>query len=352
MIMTKLNLPLQQAPGSICILRLSALGDITHTLPVFYTLKAAWPDTRITWIIGKTEYEMVKDIDGVEFIVFDKKAGLAGFKSVKQQLKNRKFDVLLHMQMSLRSSLVSLLVKADIKLGFDKARAKDLQWLFTNHKIEARNQQHVIDSFFGFTEALGIENKQYQWDIPIPDVAVRFADQYIKNKPTLVISPCSSKAYRNWTCEGYAAIADYAVEHHGMQVILTGGPSTIEKEYGQCIERKSQQPLINLIGQTRIKELLAILDKASVVIAPDSGPAHFCTAVDTPVIGLYATTNPDRARPYNSEKWLINKYPDAISKKYGQAISELPWGTRVRDAGTMELITIDDVKTMLDNFMA
>jgi heptosyltransferase I len=350
--MTKVKLPFTTAPNSICLLRLSALGDITHTLPIFHTIRQAWPDTKITWIIGKTEHELVKDLDGVEFIVFDKNAGLAGYKAVKHQLNNRKFDVLLHMQMSLRSSLVSLLVKSDIKLGFDKQRAKDLQWLFTNHKISHKEQQHVIDSFFGFTEALGIKEKHYKWDVPIPKSAREFASQYIKEQPTLVISPCSSKAYRNWNCEGYAAIADYAIEQHGMQVIITGGPSAIEKEYGQCIEHKSRHQLTNLVGKTSIKELLAILDRATVVIAPDSGPAHFCTAVDTPVIGLYATTNPDRARPYNSEKWLINRYPDAISKKYGQPLDELPWGVRVRDEGTMNLITVDDVKNMLDAFLA
>lgn len=350
--MIKQALPLQSAPDSICILRLSALGDITHVLPILYTIKNTWPETAITWIIGKTEYQMVKDIEGVEFIVFDKNAGLPGYKSVKQQLNNRNFDVLLHMQMSLRSSLVSLLVKAGIKLGFDKARAKDLQWLFTNQKIKARTHQHVIDVFFGFTEALGIEKNIYKWDVPIPGDAVKSAEQHIKDKPVLVISPCSSKAYRNWSCEGYAAIADYAIEQHGMQVILTGGASAIEQEYGQCITSKSQHTLDNLIAKTNIKELLAILDKALVVIAPDSGPAHFCTAINTPVIGLYATTNPDRARPYNSERWLVNRYPDAISRKFGKPVDALPWGTRVRDAGTMGLITVEDVKSMLDSFMA
>ena len=234
--MTKTKLPFNNAPQSLCLLRLSALGDITHTLPVFYTIREAWPETKITWIIGKTEHELVKDIPDVEFIIFDKKTGVAGYRAVKRQLAGRKFDVLLHMQMSLRSSLVSLLVKSDIKLGFDKPRAKDLQWLFTNHKIEAKTHQHVIDSFFGFTGTLGINVKIYKWDIPIPDSARQFAGQYIKEQPTLVISPCSSKAYRNWNCDGYAAIADYAIAQHGMQVIISGGPSAIEKNYGQCVE--------------------------------------------------------------------------------------------------------------------
>lgn len=341
-------LPLTAPPKKLCILRLSAIGDISHTLPVLRTLQQAWPGTEITWIIGKTEHALVYDIPGVNFIVFDKKQGWNSFKQLRKILKHEKFDVLLHMQMSFRSSLVSLLVNADIKLGFDKQRAKDMQWLFTNHKIAHKERQHVIDSFFGFTEALGIREKVYQWDIPVPDSARQFAAHYINDKPTLVISPCSSKAYRNWTCEGYVAVADYAIEQLNMQVILTGGPSAIEKEYGQCIENKSRNNITNLVGKTSIKELVAILDKATVIVAPDSGPAHLATAVNTPVIGLYACTNPDRARPYLSEQWLINRYPEAVENKFGKPVNEVPWGARVRDEGTMHLIKPSDVIKMLD----
>jgi heptosyltransferase I len=88
-----------------------------------------------------------------------------------------------------------------------------------------------------------------------------------------------------------------------------------------------------------------------VVIAPDSGPAHLATAVGTPVIGLYATTNPDRARPYLSAEYVVNKYPDAVMAKYGVPPEKLPWGTRVRDAGTMDRISPADVIGMLDKIL-
>ena len=345
------KLPFSSPPETLCLLRLSALGDITHTLPVFHTIRHAWPQTKITWVIGKIEYELVKDLEGVEFIVFDKKTGLTGYKNLHTQIKNKKFDVLLHMQMSFRSSLASLLIKSNIKLGFDRERAKDLQWLFTNHKIKYKPLQHVIDSFFCFTEALGIKEKLYRWDIPIPESAQQFADHYIKDKATLIISPCSSKSYRNWDNHRYAEIADLAITEYGMQVILTGGPTTIEKEAGDFIVKHTKNSLVNLIGKTNIKELLAILDKATAVLAPDSGPAHFATAVNTPVIGLYACTNPDRARPYLSEQWVVNRYADAIQKKYKKSVNEIPWGSRVRDVNTMNLITYDDVSKKLNQLL-
>jgi heptosyltransferase I len=345
-------LPLTAPPDSLCILRLSAVGDISHTLPVVRTIQHAWPDTRLTWIIGKSEYQLVYDIPDIEFVVFDKKAGWRGYLAVRHQLRGRCFDALLHMQMSLRASMLSLFVNSPIKLGFDRQRAKDLQWLFTNHKIRYQPAQHVIDSFFGFSEALGISQKHLQWDIPIPQEArASVQAQLPADAPYLVISPCSSMAYRNWDALRYAEVANYASDHYGLSVVLSGGPSALEKEFGRIISEHCRCTVINLIGKTTLKQLLALLQDARLVIAPDAGPAHLANAVGTPVIGLYATTNPDRARPYNSPQLVVNHYPEAVHCKYGKPVDALSWGIRVRDTGTMLRITVDDVTAMLDKFM-
>ncbi len=339
-------------PENICILRLSAIGDICHTLPVIRTIQANWPNSKITWVIGKTEFELIKDIPNINFIIFDKKMGIKEYLRIRKKLRNTNFDVLLHMQMSLRASLVSLMIKSKIKIGFDRQRAKDGQWLFTNKKIKAHTQQHVIDSLFGFSEILGIKGHKYIWNIPIPDTARQTANALVGNRPNyVVISPCSSKDYRNWHAQGYAAIADYITEKYHYDVILTGGNSEIEKKYGNKIIHFSKFPPLNLIGQTNLKELLSIIEGAKCMISPDSGPAHMSTAMDTPVIGLYATTNPDRARPYLSSKWVVNRYPEAIDKKHHKKVQDVAWGTRVKDNWAMNLITSKDVKNMVDTFM-
>ncbi|MCI0504753.1 MAG: glycosyltransferase family 9 protein [Gammaproteobacteria bacterium] len=345
-------LPFQSAPESICILRLSAVGDICHTLPVARTIQSQWPSTKLTWIIGKLEASLVRDIPGIEFIVFDKSRGVKAYWDVRRALRSRRFDALLHMQMSLRSSVVNRLVNTPVRIGFDRARAKDLQWLFNNAQIPAHRNQHVMDSFFGFAEALGINERELRWDIPIPESDQQQAEALLPGKqPALVISPCSSMSYRNWHSNGYAAVCDYAVKQYAFRVVLTGGPSITELEMGQDIETQCKIPIINLIGKTNLKQLLAILKKATLVISPDSGPAHMATAAGTPVIGLYACTNPDRARPYFSGEWVIDKYHEAVRAKHGKEASELSWGLRVRDPGTMERITVEDVTRKLDEFM-
>lgn len=348
-----MTLPFTTPPDHLCILRLSAIGDICHALPVVRTIQQHWPKTRLTWIIGKTEYSLVQDIPDIEFIVFDKSKGWKAYLKLRRQLRGRSFDALLHMQMSLRASLISLLVDAPIKLGFNKKHAKDMQWLFTNHKIEMRSKQHVVESFFGFTEAMGIQERELRWDLPVPDAATIFAEQHLPgDQTTLIISPCSSMAYRNWNARGYAEIVDYAMSRYELRVVLTGGQGDIEHQYGEQICRITRHTPINLIGKTSLKQLLAILKHSTVVISPDAGTAHLATAINTPVIGLYACTNPDRARPYLSKDYVVNKYPEAVMGKFHKRVEELPWGIRVRDAGTMDQISVKDVTQMLDKLVA
>lgn len=346
-------------PKSICLLRLSALGDVSHVLPMLRTLQAHWPQTTITWIIGKTEHGLVGDLPGVDFIIFDKSKGVAAYRELRRALHGRRFDVLLHMQAALRASLASLLVKAELRIGFDRARAKDLQWLFTNRQIAPRPREHVLESFFGFTEALGISERLLRWDIPIPKEARAFAAEQLPDdgRRTLVISPCSSMAYRDWSSSGYAAVAARAIRQHNMKVVLCGGKSRREWLMGAEIMGKLDcegclDSVNNLIGSTGLKQLLAVLARADVVLAPDAGPAHLATAAGTPVIGLYACTNPDRARPYLSHEYVVSRYPEAVLAKYGKPVAELPWGIRVKEAGTMLRITPDEVCAMLDRVLA
>ncbi|HID49732.1 MAG TPA: lipopolysaccharide heptosyltransferase family protein [Chromatiales bacterium] len=343
-----MSLPLTRPPATLCLLRLSALGDVCHAVPVMRTLQKVWPETRLSWIIGKTEHALLGDIPGIEFITFDKTAGLAAYRQLWRQLRGRHFDVLLHMQMSLRASLASRLVPARIRLGFDKARARDLQWLFTNARIAPVPRQHVLDSFFAFLNTLGIEERVLDWNIPIPAEAREAILDRLPSGPFLVISPCSSMAYRNWTVEGYAAVADYVAGVHGLPTVLTGGNSPTELRYGEEIVRLARSAPVNLVGQTRLKELLAVIDAARLLLAPDSGPAHLATATGTPVVSLFAATNPDRARPYLSPELVVNQYPEAIEARYHKTVAEVPWGTRVRTPGTMARIHVDEVRSRID----
>ena len=342
-------LTLQEPPRSVCLLRLSAIGDTCHAVPILRTLQRAWPQTKFTWIIGKTEARLMGLIEGVEFIIVDKRAGFGARRELREKLGERDFDVLLHMQLAFRASLIARATRATAKIGFDRARARELQWLFTNHRIAPRSREHVLDSFFGFVEALGVKERVVSWDIPLPPDALEYAQKLIPDaRPTLVISPCSSHKLRNWRADRYASVADYAASRHGMRVILCGGPSEIERKTGAAIEAAMKTPAINQIGKDTLPQLLALLERATLLIAPDSGPAHMATMVRTPVVGLYAATNPARTGPYLSRPWCVNAYPEAARRYRGRPPERLPWTEKIEERGVMDLIKVAQVTAKLD----
>jgi heptosyltransferase I len=340
-------------PATVCILRLSAIGDVCHTLAVVRALQQAWPTTRFAWIIGKLEAKLLGHLPDIEFIVYDKRSGLKGYLELREQLRHRQFDALLHMQLSIRASALALLVNAHIKLGFDRARARELQWLFTNTRITAKRDQHVLDGLMGFAEYFGIHTPTPQWNIPLPSTALDYAQQVIPDEQhTLVISPCSSHTLRNWRAEYYAQVADYAAQHLGMRVLICGGPSEIEKDMGAAICARMTHKATNLVGKDTLLQLLATLQRATVLLTPDSGPAHMATAVGTPVIGLYAATNPARSGPYLSRQWCVNQYEAACQQVLHKSASQVAWTSKIESPGVMNLITPEDVIQKLRQLVA
>ena len=313
------------------------------------TIQEHWPGTGITWIIGKLEASLLGDIEGVEFIIYDKSRRFGALGDLRRTLAGRSFDVLLNMQVALRASILSLFVRAPIRLGYDRARARDGQRFFTNHRIRAVERQHVLDSFFEFTRALGLKERELDWNLPIPPPAMKFAaSSFEADSRVVAINPSASKPVRNWSIEKYAAVADYAAEKHGAAVVLTGGPAATEAQLAAAIEKAAGSRLLNLVGKTSLKELLAVIDRASVLIAPDTGPAHMGTTVGTPVIGLYAASNPLRSGPYLSLDHTVNNYPQALRDARSVEVDAVRWGTRVRSTAAMDSITIDQVVEKLD----
>ncbi len=286
-------------------------------------------------------------LDGVEFIILDKSGGMAAYREVARQLGGRHFDVLLNMHPSMRANLVSLRVNSPHKVGFDRRRGKDQQWLFTNSRVRAVTRQHVMDSFFEFAVALGIEERVERWDIPIPDSARSFASQHIDStRRTVVFSPCAAarfRNYRNWPAEQFAAFAARLVATYPVDVVLTGGSSDEEQRAGALIEASLGGRCRNLIGRTSLKQLLALLQASDLLVCPDSGPAHMATAVNTPVVSLFATTDPRRAAPYRSRELVVDRYDAACRQFLGKSAGEVRFGTRVRNPEAMNLITVDAV---------
>jgi heptosyltransferase I len=267
---------------SICILRLSAIGDVTHVLPVVNALQALKTQPEITWVVGKLEAKLLAGVAGVNFIVFDKSGGMDAVRQLKKSLKPQRFDILLHMQVALRANLLSRYIKADTTIGWDKPRWRDRHQWFINQSVRSVPQQHQVDGFLEFARVLGAEPGPPVWKLPISEKDQHWADDILARgpdagKPVLMISPCSSHSLRNWAAERYAAVANHAISNLGMRVVLVGGPSELEKNTGASIEAGVLQPVQNLIAKDTITQSVALLKRASIVISPDSGPAHIAS---------------------------------------------------------------------------
>lgn len=328
---------MKKQPLEICILRLSAIGDVCHTLAVVQAIQRQYPDAKITWIIGKLEAQLMAGLPNVTLIPFDKKSGWKGIFTLWAELKHKRFDFLLNLQTAFRASMISLGIKAKHKIGFNRDRAREMQWLFTNQKVEMTDSPHVLDGQMQFAKAIGVEDLTPRWSLPLSNEETAFAMQYIDpQRKNVVISPCSSKAEKDWLPERYAEIAQ-ALTAQNINVILVGSPAKHEQEMTAYIQQLAPK-CIDLAGKTNLKQLAALLKEADLVISPDTGAAHIASIQGTPVIGLYAIHNPKRTAPYNDQDNVISVYDEAIMDYYGKPWQTLPWATKAKSKNNEKLM--------------
>lgn len=327
--------------NSICIVRLSALGDVLMAVPLIRTLQASLPETKLTWIISKPAFDLVEGMDGIEFILIDKPKRIKDYWYFKKQMKGRTFDVLLAPQASLRTNLLYPLIRAKRKVGYDGHRANDAHGLFVNERISP-GLEHTLDGFLKFAQALGIQERVIRWDLPITAADYQWAEHHLpKEGPVLVINPAASKPERSWPVARYIEVLKIAKTRWNVQVVITGGPSDFDKNLAEQITQVI--PAINLVGKSKPKQLLALISKATVVLCPDTGPSHMATAVNTPVVALHAVTNPLISGPYLFQHLVVNHYPEAAEKILGSKCIEDVWGQHVHGYEPMQLISVDEV---------
>ena len=340
-------------PRSICLLRLSALGDVTHVVPLVRTLRHAWPEVRLAWVIGKGEHRLLDGLEGVEFIEYDKRSGARGMLALRRQLRGERFDALLQMQVAARANLLSAFISARRRIGYDRSRSKDLHGLFVRERIPDRPGMHVLDAIGSFCEPLGLRQETVTWDLPVPAAAREWARAQWPDDgiPTLAISPCSSHALRNWRPERHAAVADHAVAR-GWRVVLLGGRSALERQTTDAIIASMSHPALDLVGKDTLKQLPALLQRADLLVTPDSGPMHIANAMGTKVLGLHAASNPARSGPYSDRRYCVDRYDEAARRFLGKPASDLRWGTKIERPGVMDLVSVDDAITAFERYIA
>lgn len=328
---------MDQTIKNIAVVRLSAIGDVCHAMVVVDALRKRFPKAHITWITGPVEAQLVQLLPNVVVQVYDKKSGLSGMWALRKALKSIQFDVLLHFQWSLRASLLSKMLRAKRRIGFKKAYSRENQHWFVNEFGAEPRSPHVLDSFLAIAAKLGVVEVSLPLPLALPTLSRDLPDEYV------VINPCASKAERNWNIEGYQAVIEWCASKT-LPVVLTGGPSASERAVAQQLQVAN---VTNLVGQTRLAEMLTVLKGAKWVLSPDTGPAHMATLVGTPVVGLYAHSNPKRTGPYCDLDKVVSVYEQCAQQEYGKPVSELPWASRVHDPKAMQQISAEQVIAQL-----
>jgi len=334
---------------NIAIVRFSALGDVLLLVPAVRALRRSFPNATITWITSPLAYSLLQGLEGVQFEVYEKPRSLHDYLTFYRAFSKRKFDVVLAVQANLRINLLYPALHAPIKIGFDRTRAREGQWLFCNRKIPFTNS-HLADSFMAFATQLGADTSKADWTLPVTETDHAWANDQLKNlpRPLIAIHPFASKQERNWVFERYAEVIKAAVKNWNSGFVLTGGNAPAEREFCTRLANIAPDHTLNLCGQTSPKQLAAVLAKANVLIAPDTGSVHIARAMSTPVIGLYAVASPTLSGPYQAQEYVINRYPEAVRKFLGKDPDCVQWNTRVHHPEAMALIRTEDVLQQLN----
>jgi heptosyltransferase I len=250
-----------------------------------------------------------------------------------------------------RANLLSAFIPADRRIGYDRARSKDLHGLFVNERIPDLPGIHVLDAIGSFCQPLGLQQREVAWNLPVPTEARDWARaQWPQDgAPTLLISPCSSHVLRNWRAERYAAVADHAASR-GWRIVLCGGRSQLERDTTDAILAAMSVTALDLVGKDTLKQLPALLERADLVMTPDSGPMHIANAMGTKVLGLHAASNPQRSGPYSDRRYCVDRYDDAARRYLGKPANELKWGTKIEFDGVMDLVTVEDAIAAFERY--
>jgi heptosyltransferase I len=326
---------------SVCIVMMSAVGDAVHVLPLINAIKRNYPSSKITWVLQPGPASLVRGHPSVDDIIeFDRNRGWRAFTDVRRELRRRRFDLLINLQVYMKAGIVTALSGAPHRLGFDRARARDVNWLFTNHRIPPRPVQHVQDQYFEFLAEIGIDPEPVEWKLgPWPDER-DWQREFVAGvgRPYAVIVVGSSKHDKDWIPKRWAAVCDILERDYGLQPVLVGGDTQRERDIVVSITTAAQHEPIRALG-LGLRGVVSILDAGSVVLAPDTGPLHMAVALDRPVISLIGYSDPRRTGPYR-------KFHDLIVDAYHDPGETSPVSMETRK-GRMERIQVADVAERL-----
>jgi lipopolysaccharide heptosyltransferase I len=303
--MTPIHFP--SPPRRILIIKPSAIGDVVHTLPVLNLLRRRWPDAHISWLVtpacaGLLERHPQLD----EVIRFERRTFGRGWRSPRvafdlvqfmRSLRERAFDLVIDLQGLFRSGWLAWTTRAPVRVGF--ANAREGGWLFYTHRVPTGTaQQHAIERYLTVAQALGCERGPVEFHFAVDDADREQVAAMTPRGPYAVLMPGANWPTKQWPVERFAGLVTPVRERFGLESVVAGGPDVAHLA-------AKVTGAVNLAGKTSLRQLVALLERASLVVANDSGPMHIAAALGRPLVTPYGPTNPVRTGPYGRDQSVI-----------------------------------------------
>lgn len=313
--------------SNILIIKPSALGDIVHALPVLPSLRGAFPDAKLTWLVRKEFAPLLECIEGLdEILLFDRKgmsrwfykpAAFRLFWDFAKRLRAGKFDLVLDLQGLCRSAIFSRITGGRCRLGLQESR--ELAHLFYTLCVgQPSDSVHILDYYFAAIREVGVETPVGVCSLKSPESARQSVHHKVETnalvaKKFLILVPGSAHAYKCWHAERFAEAAGIFHKKYGWPAAVVGTQN--ERCYFEAIAAHTTSPIVDLTGQTSIPELVALFDCAGAVVSNDTGPGHIALATDTPGVVIFGNTNPRRLGPYRRPECIVAVDADKRGKE-------------------------------------
>ncbi len=299
------------APRRICLIKPSALGDVVQTLPLLPVLKRAYPQASISWVINRGFSELLNDhplID--EVLPFDRRGGLTALWTLLRELRRRRFDLVFDLQGLLRSGLMTRATGARTRVGLEAAR--EGSWLAYHLRIpNTRHGQPAHALYWRLAECLGLGKTPRAAALRLDDSTRAWSVERLGSlgRPVLTVAPGAQWITKRWLPEKFAETATRAARHFGWGVCLVGSDAErlLADSVAEMIRARDPQiPVLNLSGETNLKQLAAVLADSRILLGNDSGPMHLAAAMGTPVVGIFLCTSAIRSGPAGAGHELVS----------------------------------------------
>jgi heptosyltransferase I len=282
----------------VALVLLSAIGDVVHALPLVASIRAAAPHARLEWIVQPVPGEIVHHHPAIDRIwTLDRHLGWRGFRDLRRALRGERFDLALNLQVYAKASLVTALLDSPRKVGFDRGRARELNWLVTNERVPPRTGQHVCEQYLEFADYLGVR-RRYEWALLLTagERSAQRAFYSDVDAPLAALVVGTTRPIKDWPVDRWARLAEALHADFGYAVCIVGGDGMDERARAREIVRLSRCPILDARRNDPCR-LLWLLDGAAITIGPDTGPYHLSVALGVPSVGLYGSTDPSRYGP-------------------------------------------------------